>query len=122
MPIYGWMCAYLTQLHSYIDMLFDEKANDEAYKYWREQTLKRIKDPEKARILAPEKKPHPFGTKRNSLESNIYEILDQPHVDIVDVNENPIEEVTEKGLRTKKGLAEIDVTSHRRSIILSDQN
>ena len=90
-------------------MLFDEKANDEAYRYWREQTLKRIKDPEKQRILAPEKKPHPFGTKRNSLYSDFYEVVDQPHVDIIDVNENPIEEVTETGLRTKKGLAEVDV-------------
>ena len=91
-------------------MLFDEKANDVAYNYWRENVLKRIKDPEKQRILAPEKKPHPFGTKRNSLEQNFYEVIDQPHIDIIDVNENPIEEVTEKGLRTKKGLAEVDVS------------
>lgn len=91
-------------------MLFDDTANDEAYNYWREQALKRIKNPEKARILAPEKKPHPFGTKRNSLEVHIYETLDQDNVDLIDVNETPIEEVTEKGLRTSKGLVEVDVS------------
>ncbi|KAK3691304.1 hypothetical protein LTR37_018710 [Vermiconidia calcicola] len=39
----------------------------------------------------PEKKPHPFGTKRNSLERNFYGVVDQPHVEIVDINENPTE-------------------------------
>ena len=90
-------------------MLFDQKANDEAYKYWRSTVLPRIKDPEKQRLLAPEVPPHPFGTKRNSLERRIYEVLDQPHIDIISVNETPVEEVTETGLRTKKGLDEVDV-------------
>lgn len=90
-------------------MLFDEKANDEAYNFWRENVLARVKDPEKQRILAPEKKPHPFGTKRNSLEVDFYEKMDQDHVDIIDVNETPIE-VTEKGLKSKDGVTEVDVS------------
>ena len=101
----------------YKDMLFDQKANDEAYAFWRKTVLKRIRNPEKQRLLAPEKQPHPFGTKRNSLERRIYEVLDQDHVDIINVNESPIEEVTETGLRTNKGLAEVDVRiklPHRR--------
>ena len=35
--------------------------------------------------------------------------MDQDHVKIIDVNENPIEEVTTKGLKTKLGLVEVDV-------------
>ena len=94
-------------------MLFNDEANDEAYKFWRETVLKRVRDPEKQRVLVPEKKPHPLGTKRNSLEQDFYEKVDKPHVDIIDVNENPIDEVTDKGLRTKKGLAEVDVSVTR---------
>ncbi|KAF2723927.1 cyclohexanone monooxygenase [Polychaeton citri CBS 116435] len=95
-------------LNTYKDMLFDQKANDEAYKFWRNYVLTRVKNPEKQKLLAPENPPHPWGTKRPSLEQHFYETVDQDHVDIIDVNENPIEEVTETGLRTKKGLVEVD--------------
>ena len=96
-------------LNTYKDMLFDQKANDEAYKFWRSQVLKRVKNPEKQKLLAPENPPHPWGTKRPSLEQRFYEVVDQDHVDIIDVNVNPIEEVTETGLKTKAGLVEVDV-------------
>jgi len=99
----------LTLVCSYKDMLFDQKANDEAYKFWRQSVLKRIKNEEKQRLLAPEVPPHPWGTKRPSLEQRFYEVIDQDHVDIISVNENPIEEVTATGLRTKQGLVEVDV-------------
>ena len=98
-----------SQSISYKDRLFDEKANDQSYIFWRQSVLKRISDPEKQRILALEKKPHPFGTKRNSLEVRFYEVVDQDHINIIDVNENPIEEVTAIGLKTMKGLDEVDV-------------
>ena len=51
-------------LATYNDMLYDQKANDEAYDFWRQTVRKRITDPKKADILAPQKKPHPWGTKR----------------------------------------------------------
>ena len=96
-------------LSTYEDMLKDQKANDEAYKFWRKTVLKRITDPKKQALLAPEKPPHPWGTKRPSLEQNIYEVLSMQHVDIIDVNENPILEVTPTGLRTAQGLVEVDI-------------
>ena len=96
-------------LGTYKDMLFDQKANDEAYKFWRKTVLKRIPDPKKAALLAPENPPHPWGTKRPSLEQNFYEVVSMPHVDIIDVNENPIEEITATGIKTKLGLVEVDV-------------
>jgi cation diffusion facilitator CzcD-associated flavoprotein CzcO len=96
-------------LATYKDMLFDQKANDEAYKFWRQSVLKRVKDPKKAAMLAPEVPPHPWGTKRPSLEQNFYEVVSLPHIDIIDVNQTPIQEVTETGIRTKDGLVEVDV-------------
>ncbi|KAK6592800.1 cyclopentanone -monooxygenase [Botrytis cinerea] len=65
--------------------------------------------PKKQKLLAPEIPPHPWGTKRPSLEQNIYEVFSLPHIDIIDVNESPILEVSEKGIKTKEGEVEFDV-------------
>jgi cation diffusion facilitator CzcD-associated flavoprotein CzcO len=97
-------------LNTYDDMLKDTAANMEAYKFWRKQVLKRLTDKKKADILAPEVPPHPWGTKRPSLEQRFYEVVDQPHVRIVDINKSPIQEVRETGIVTKEeGLIEVDV-------------
>lgn len=96
-------------LNTYKDMLFDEKANQEAYNFWRKSVLARVKNPEKQELLAPEKAPHPWGTKRPSLEQRFYEVMDQDHVTIIDVNKHPVQEVTEKGIKTDLGEVELDV-------------
>ncbi|APA06376.1 hypothetical protein sscle_01g011460 [Sclerotinia sclerotiorum 1980 UF-70] len=96
-------------LGNYKDLFYNQKANDEAYKFWRKTVCKRIPDIKKRELLAPEIPPHPWGAKRACLEQNVYEVFSLPHVDIIDVNESPILEVTEKGIRTKGGEVEFDV-------------
>lgn len=96
-------------LNTYDDMLKDQKANDEAYKFWRSQVLKRVKNPEKQELLAPEKAPHPWGTKRPSLEQRFYEVVDQDHIKIIDVNKHPVLEVDATGITTDLGHEEYDV-------------
>lgn len=96
-------------LNNYKDILFEQDANDEAYNFWRKSVLKRIPDPKKQKLLAPEIPPHPWGTKRPSLEQNIYEVFSLPHIDIININESPILEVSEKGIKTKEGEVEFDV-------------
>ena len=90
-------------------MLKDEKANVPAYEYWRTQVLKRLTNKEKMKVLAPEKAPHPIGTKRMSLEQNFYELVDKDHVDIVDINENPIITWDATGIQTKDKHRDFDV-------------
>lgn len=91
-------------------MLFEWDANAEAYKFWQKKTKERIKDPKKRAILAPEKAPHTFGTKRPSLEQKYYEVLDQENNHVVDLKETPIEEVKENGIMTSDGkLHEFDI-------------
>lgn len=93
----------------YADLTLDQKANDAAYDFWRRMVLQRIKDPQKARLLAPEVPPHPFGAKRPSLEQNYFEVLSQPNVDIIDLNELPIKEINAKGIRTAAGQVDVDL-------------
>jgi len=90
-------------LGTWADVMADRQANEEAYQFWREKTLQRIKDPEKARILAPEEQLDPFGTKRISLEQQYWEILDKPNVEIVYLRENGIKEFVLEGIRTEDG-------------------
>lgn len=93
----------------YTDVNTDQKANDATYDFWRRMVLKRIKDPEKAKLLAPEVPPHPFGAKRPSLEQNYFEVLSQQNVDIIDLNKFSIDEINANGVRTAAGQVDVDL-------------
>lgn len=90
-------------VNNYKDLLIDDKANDEAYKYWRKYVHKIIKDPKTAETLAPVKKPHPFGTKRPSLQQNYFVQYNKPNVHLIDVNKTPIVDFYENGVVTSDG-------------------
>lgn len=85
------------------DLLFDQRANDYAYEFWRNKVRARIKDPQLAEKLAPTNAPHPFGVKRPSLEQNYYEVYNEDNVHLVDLNDTPLERITENGIRTTDG-------------------
>lgn len=70
-------------LGGFVDILADDAANKEVYDFWRAKVLPRLKDPKLQAKLAPEIPPHPFGTKRHSLEQN--------------------QEITETGIKTADG-------------------
>ena len=109
---YEMMFAYgglRFKLGAYKDMMTNQEANDDAYAFWAEKTRPRIQDPVKRDLLAPLKQPHAFGTKRPSLEMNYYEVFNQANVDIVNTSENPVLEITPKGVRTAQGEVEVDI-------------
>lgn len=71
-----------------------------------------MQNKQKRDILCPEEPPHAFGVKRPCLEQNYFEVLDNDHVEIVDIAENSgneIVEFTEKGLKTRDREFELDV-------------
>ncbi|KAJ4243996.1 hypothetical protein NW762_014609 [Fusarium torreyae] len=89
---------------NYRDFLVDQKAGELMYEFWAKKTRPRIKNPEKAALLVPEKAPFAFGTKRSSLEQDYYECLDQDNVCIVDLKANPIREFTKNGIICQDGI------------------
>lgn len=95
-------------LANYQDLLSAKIANDEAYAFWREKTRARIQDPRVRDLLAPMAPPYSFGCKRISLEQGFFEIFNEPHVHLVDVNSTPIEAITGKGIRTSEKQWEFD--------------
>jgi cyclohexanone monooxygenase len=94
---------------TFSDIGSDLAANQLAYEFWREKTRARIKDPATAEKLAPTEPPHPFGTKRPSLEQWYYEVFNQDNVVLVDLRDEPIEEITPTGVRTASRHYALDI-------------
>lgn len=92
------------------DIFYNQESNDAAYQFWCKKVRARINDPIKQDILAPTVPHHPFGTKRPSLEQRYYEVFNQDNVDIINVRQSPILEITEKGIKTQnEGVIDVDV-------------
>lgn len=64
-------------MNNYYDMTRDERANREAYAFWRDRVRERVRDPRKQELLAPTEPPHLFGGKRLSLEVDFYDHFDK---------------------------------------------
>lgn len=95
--------------HNFADMLTNSEANRHAYDFWRDKVRARIADPALAEKLAPAEPPHPFGTKRPSLERSYFEIFAQDNVALVDLKETPITRITADGIETEGSAFECDL-------------
>ncbi|KAF9874364.1 phenylacetone monooxygenase [Colletotrichum karsti] len=89
------------------DIYTDREANKLYSDFMANKIRQRINDPKVAEKLIP--KNHGFGTRRVPLESGYYEAFNQPNVRLVDLTEDPIERITEKGIKTREEDFEFDV-------------
>ncbi|KAF2033138.1 FAD/NAD(P)-binding domain-containing protein [Setomelanomma holmii] len=94
-------------LSNFYDINTDKAANELFSKFVANKIRQRVDDPKVAEKLIP--KNHGFGTVGVPLEGGYYEAYNQPNVKLVDVNENPIERIHEKGIKTKNEDFEFDV-------------
>jgi cyclohexanone monooxygenase len=95
--------GFVSWLGTFNDIFFNAEANATAYAFWRDKVRARITDPATAEKLAPTVAQHPFGVKRPSLEQRYYEVYNQDNVDLVDLQDTPIERVTATGVVTADG-------------------
>jgi cation diffusion facilitator CzcD-associated flavoprotein CzcO len=89
------------------DVLMDESANAEFTEFVADKIRERVNDPVFAEKLIP--KDHGFGTRRVPMETNYYETFNRDNVHLVDLNDTPIECVTETGLRTSGRDYDVDL-------------
>jgi cation diffusion facilitator CzcD-associated flavoprotein CzcO len=89
------------------DILVDRNANALISDFVARKIRQRVKDSGVAEKLIP--KNHGFGTRRVPLESGYFEVYNQPNVELVDINETPIERVTPSGIRTSDAEYEVDI-------------
>lgn len=91
----GGFCFMLSSFH---DLIMDKKANDTAAEYVRRKIREIVNDEEIARKLSPYN--HPIGTKRPPIDTDYYQTFNRENVTLIDVREDPIEEITPGGIRT----------------------
>jgi len=82
-------------------------ANALASEFIANKIRSRVHDPVVAERLIP--KNHGFGTRRPPLENGYYEVFNQRNVELVDINETPIERVTPGGIRTSRQEYALDI-------------
>lgn len=88
------------------DIATNEEANKAAQDYIRAKIDEIVKDPEIARKL----KPTDLYARRPLCDGGFYETFNRDNVSLVHIGENPIQEITPKGIRTADGVEhELDV-------------
>ena len=92
---------------NFADILVNEESNSLMTEFMGRKIRERVKDPEVAEMLVP--KDHGFGTRRVPLETHYYEVYNQDNVELADLNENPIERITPKGIKTRGAEYPLDI-------------
>jgi cyclohexanone monooxygenase len=102
-----WAAGGGAFLLAYSDLLVDPGSNEMAADYFRERIAEKVDDEETAAKLMPSG--HPVGAKRLCLDTDYFETFNRENVSLVDLRSEPLERVTEKGVRTAAGEYELDV-------------
>ncbi len=87
---------------TYADVLSDEAANKTVADFFARKIKELVKDPVTAEKLTP--RTYPFGTKRPCLSIAFYETFNRDNVELVSLQETPVERVTETGILTRDGV------------------
>lgn len=85
---------------SYTDIMTDERANSLVADFVRSKIAEIVRDPAVAEDLMP--RGFPYGAKRVCLDSGYYDTFNRPNVTLVNLRREPIERVTETGIRTSE--------------------
>ena len=94
-------------LGNFHDILTSQEANDTVSEFVRKKIKEQVDDPVIAEKLCP--KDHGFGTRRVPLESGYYKAYNRPNVHLIDITENPIENITSNGIQTKESNIDLDL-------------
>ncbi|MBI2799466.1 MAG: NAD(P)/FAD-dependent oxidoreductase [Gammaproteobacteria bacterium] len=85
---------------TYCDILTDKQSNDWLAEFVRDKIRSAVQNPEIARKLLPS---YLIATKRQVMDEGYYETFNRDNVNLVDLREDPIIEITADGVRTQSG-------------------
>jgi cation diffusion facilitator CzcD-associated flavoprotein CzcO len=103
-----WRSPGFSKLTSnYSDVMFDGEANAAWCAFIADKIRGIVSNPDTADILIP--KDHRFGEKRPPFVTAYFEVYNQPHVELVDLQATPMVRVTERGIQTTDALREFDI-------------
>ena len=90
---------------TFSDIGVDPDANEAAAGFIRQKISNIVKDPKTAAALTP----HDLYARRPLCNDNFYETFNRDNVTLVDLRDEPIEEITPKGIKTTAKEYELDV-------------
>lgn len=93
-------------LGTFSDLLINEEANEYVANFLRSKINEIVEDQSVAEKLKP--RGYPVFARRPCLDSGYYETFNLPHVHLQDCLEDPILEITEKGVLLESGEIELD--------------
>jgi cyclohexanone monooxygenase len=96
----AWAAGGFSFQGAFSDLGTNLAANDTACAYFRDKIAEIVHDPETAKKLVP---PHRFGVRRLCIGTDYYETYNRPNVSLVDLRNDPIEQITASGVRTVSG-------------------
>jgi cation diffusion facilitator CzcD-associated flavoprotein CzcO len=96
-----WRTGGLNVARSYTDLAVDQHANDLLRHFCERQIRRVVRDPKVADTLTP--KDHGPLLRRPCGETGYYEAFNRPNVTLVDVKHDPIDRITERGIRLETG-------------------
>ena len=91
-----WQHGGLWFLGAFQDLMVNQEANDTAAEFVRGKIRQKVKDPKIAELLTPK---NTIGCKRLCVDIGYYETFNLPHVELIDVSEEPIEAITGAGVK-----------------------
>ena len=91
---------------SYADLLTNKEANRTLADFVRGKIRETVRDPKTAAKLMPD---YYLGTKRQLLDNGYYETFNRDNVTLVDLREDPIQEITPAGVRIATGDHPLDM-------------
>ena len=103
----AWAHSGLAFIGLFADVLINQQANDVVADFVRRKIREVVKDPEIAEVLTP--RGYPIFARRPCLETNYYEAFNRDNVMLVDCLNEPIVEITERGIRTDTREIELDI-------------
>ncbi|CRK53114.1 Phenylacetone monooxygenase [Rhodococcus sp. RD6.2] len=102
-----WEGGGLCYQQAFYDLLLDPEANDLAAEYVRARIRDKVTDPTVAEKLTP--RSYPIGAKRMCVDTGYYEVYNQDNVTLVDLTEEPLRRITERGIVAGDTEHEVDV-------------
>ncbi|MGD9892424.1 MAG: flavin-containing monooxygenase [Dehalococcoidia bacterium] len=91
----------------FADVATDMAANEAARALYGEMIRRVVQEPATAEALTPTD--YPIGCKRSVIDTDYFVTFNRPNVSLVDLRQEPIIEVTAKGIRTATAEREFDV-------------
>ena len=93
-----WAIGGTRFMTAFNDLATNAESNEHAAEFVRARIREIVKDPETAELLVA--KDYPIGTKRICADSFYFETFNRDNVRLVDINANPIHEITPEGIRS----------------------